>query len=89
MDFANRPLLTIFARNLELQAFRKGWTSQQLIKELDITQNAYNRIRQNRSRYLDPEILESAIELFDCTPNDLLLPQPDVVYGTSIRSSLR
>lgn len=74
-------LLRIYSRNLELWMTKKGWTPTQLAKRLGVTQNTLNRIRFNRSRYIDPEVFEGCLRVFDCVPNDLLTAHADIDYG--------
>lgn len=74
-------LLRVYSRNLELLMTKRGWSPVQLAQRLGITQNTLNRIRLNRSRYIDPEVLEGCIRLFNCTPNDLLATHSDIDYA--------
>lgn len=78
-------LLPIYARNMELLAFKRGWDSGRLAEELGITRAALNRIRFCNNRYIDPDIFNDLLRILECTPNDLLLPLPDLDY--SIRQS--
>lgn len=71
-------LLTNLWRNLEWLSFERGWGHDELREELGITKNTLNRLRFGRSRYIDPEILMSACEVFELTPNDLLFSKPEV-----------
>lgn len=78
-------LLPILARNLEFHAFKKGWDPGRLADELGITRATLNRIRFCHNRYIDPDIFNDLLRVLDCSPNDLLLPQPDIDY--TIRQS--
>jgi DNA-binding Xre family transcriptional regulator len=80
MSTAHPSLLHIFARNVQHYAFKRGWSSAQLAARLGITPHTMNRIRYGRGRYLDPEIMAEMFLLFQCEPNDLLLPQPGIDY---------
>lgn len=73
-------LLHVYARNLEHQAFKRGWSSALVAQKLGVTMNTYNRIRFAQGRYIDPEVFEACLKLFECSPNDLLIPQPDIEY---------
>lgn len=76
-----RPsLLAIYGRNIEHQAFRRGWTAAQLARKLNVTPTSLNRVRLMRGRYIDPELLEAFLHLFKCEPNDLLLAQDGLDY---------
>jgi len=74
-------LVTIYARNVEHCAFKRGWSAPKLATELGVTLNTLNRIRFARSRYLDPEVFVALLDIFECEPNDLLLPQPGIDYS--------
>ena len=74
------PLLHVYARNVEHCAFKRGWSHAYLATRLGVTAHTLNRIRYGRGRYLDPEVLAAMFELFECEPNDLLLPQPGIDY---------
>lgn len=74
------PLLSIYGRNVEVQAFKRGWSGAYLSTRLGIKPHTLNRIRLGRNRSIDPEVLEALTDLFGCTYNDLLLPQPDIDY---------
>lgn len=78
-------LLPIFARNLEFLAFKRGWNTGRLAEELGITRATLNRIRFCQNRYIDPDIFQDLLRLLECSPNDLLLPHPDLDY--TIRQS--
>lgn len=77
------PLLRVYARNVQLCAFKRGWSNNRLATELGVSLNTVNRVRFGRSRYLDPEVLEALLKAFDCEPNDLLLPQPGIDYESA------
>jgi DNA-binding Xre family transcriptional regulator len=83
MSAQNPSLLHIYARNVEHCAFKRGWPAGRLASELGVTMNSLNRIRFARSRYIDPEVFSALIELFECEPNDLLMPQPGIDYAVS------
>lgn len=76
---ADTPDIVItFWRNLEYYTFLRGWTNERLAEQLGVSKNTLNRLRFGRSRYIDPEILVSSLEVFELTPNDLLLSKPEV-----------
>jgi DNA-binding Xre family transcriptional regulator len=83
MTTQSPALLHIYARNVELCAFKRGWSFSRVATELGITLNTLNRIRFSRSRYLDPEVFSALLEIFACEPNDLLLPQPGIDYDVT------
>jgi DNA-binding Xre family transcriptional regulator len=76
-------ILPIYARNIELQAFKKGWSANRLALEIGTSVPTLNRVRFCRSKYIDPELFQDLLRVFKCTPNDLLLPQPDIDYTLS------
>jgi DNA-binding Xre family transcriptional regulator len=80
------PLTRVYARNIEHIAVMRGIPTSSLATELGLTANTMNRIRFARSRYLDPEVLVALLDLFECEPNDLLLPQPGIDYSHDIRT---
>lgn len=82
-------LIHIYARNVEHRAFMRGWQAPRLATELGVTLNTVNRLRFGRSRFIDPEVLAGLLELFNCAPDDLLLPQPGIDYSTHGRQSQR
>ena len=86
MESVIPPLLRIYARNIELLAVKRGIPSHALARKLGLTANTLNRIRFARSRYLDPEVFVALLGLFECEPNDLLLPQPGIDYSHDIRT---
>lgn len=71
-------IVVTFWRNLEWYCFQRGWTNDRLADQLGVSKNTLNRLRFGRSRYIDPEILVSSLEVFELTPNDLLLSKPEV-----------
>lgn len=81
MQSQQPPLLHVYARNVQHLAFKRGWSHGRLATELGITVNTLNRIRFARSRYIDPDVFTSLVEVFSCEPNDLLLPQPGIDYA--------
>ena len=74
-------LLPVYGRNIDHFAFKKGWTSTRLASELGITAGTLRRIRLSRGRYLDLDLMLELMRVFSCSPNDLLLPQPDIDYS--------
>lgn len=77
---AAHPLLRVFARNIDLLAFKRGLTRRELAEQLNITPYILSRVLNAQNRHLDPEIVSDLLAFFDCTPNDLLLPHADVTY---------
>lgn len=78
-------IVVTFWRNLEWYSFQRGWTKgayqpdlDRLAEQLGVSKNTLSRLRFGRSRYIDPEILVSSLEVFELTPNDLLIPKPEV-----------
>jgi transcriptional regulator with XRE-family HTH domain len=75
-------LLAVYGRNLDVCAFKRGWSTSQLATLLGISSNALNRIRSGKNRSIDPELLQRFSELFQCDFNALLMPQPGIDYKT-------
>ena len=71
-------IVLTFWRNLEYYSFLRGWTNERLADQLGVSKNTLNRLRFGRSRYIDPDILTSSLEVFELEPNDLLLSKPEV-----------
>ena len=71
-------VVVTFWRNLEWYSFQRGWTNEKLAEQLGVSKNTLNRLRFGRCRYIDPEILVASLEVFELTPNDLLLSKPEV-----------
>lgn len=69
---------SIFWVNLEYYAYQRGWNSAVLATQLGITKYTLRRLRSGQCRYIDPEILASSCEIFELTPNDLLLRKADL-----------
>jgi len=76
------PILRVYARNVEIAMCRRNLTPSALVRELGVSPHAVTNLRLHRGRWIDPELLAELLELFGCTPNDLLLPQPGVDYTT-------
>ena len=64
--------------NLEYYAYQRGWTNDVLAAQLGVSRNTLARLKSGRTRYIDPEILTSSCEIFELTPNDLLLRKADL-----------
>jgi DNA-binding Xre family transcriptional regulator len=73
-------LMRVYARNIDLLAYKRGWSTELLAKRLALSPNTLIRIRRHQSKYIDPEVLLALMDVFDCTPNDILLPQEGVNY---------
>ena len=71
-------IVVTFWRNLEYYSFLRGWTNERLADQLGVSKNTLNRLRFGRARYIDPEILTSSLEVFELSPNYLLLSKPEV-----------
>lgn len=84
MPLPQKPqLLTLYARNVELLACKKGWSFSEIATNTGISINTLNRVRHRRSKTIDPELLTEFLDLFKCTPNDLLQAHPDVDYSVT------
>lgn len=76
-------LLAIYARNIEVCAFKRGWSMRHLAEEAGCTVATLTRVRMRHNKMIDPELLASLLSVFDCRPDDLLLPHPDVDYSAT------
>ena len=74
-------LLTLYARNVEILACKKGWTFSKIASDTGVSINTLNGVRYKRSKTIDPELLTELMDLFKCSPNDLLQAHPDVDYS--------
>ena len=72
--------MNVLARNLSLLMCQQDITSQVLADELGISIHVVNRLRGNRTKLLNPEVLQGICQVLKCTPNDLLLPLQQVYY---------
>jgi len=73
-------ILSIYGRNIEMYTFKRGWSVHRLADELNCTVATLTRIRKCHNYLIDPELLSSLLRVFNCSPNDLLLPHDDVDY---------
>lgn len=76
------PLLTIYGRNIEVAAFKRGWTMRRLAHEAGCNVATLTRVRMKHNKLIDPDLFSALLAAFDCRPDDLLLPHPDVDYNT-------
>lgn len=76
-------LITIYGRNIEIFAFKRGWSMRHLADEAGCTVATLTRVRMRHNKTIDPELLASLLSIFNCRPDDLLLPHPDVDYTLS------
>ncbi len=77
-------MLRVYSRNSEILAIKRGWNTARVAAVLGVTANTLRRVRQKRNRYIDPELLAALIDVFECTPNDLLLPQAGIDYSSDV-----
>ena len=75
------PLIRVYVRNMELEGFKRGWNSTQLANKLGISANTFRRLRSGANRYICAELLQTAMSLFKCTPDNLLLPKDGIDYN--------
>lgn len=80
-------VLAVYARNIDLMLFKRGWSLSRLAKEVGITVPTLTRVRLRHNKYIDPELFSSLLRVFDCRPDDLLLPHPDVDYSTAFEDA--
>jgi len=80
MMIKSESIMKIYARNLLFEAFTRNWTTEQTAKELETTIHVIGRIRRGETIYIDLDILSKALEVFNCTPNDLLLKREYLTY---------
>ena len=77
-----RPeMLTQFAQNIMFMMFRDGLSQEQVVAETQIPEKTLSRVLANKHERIDPKVLVGLCNLFDLTPNDLLLPREDVDYN--------
>lgn len=73
-------LLTVYARNIDLLLFKRGWSLSRLAREAGVTVPTLTRVRLRHNKYIDPELFEALLRVFDCNPDELLLPHPGIDY---------
>lgn len=78
------PLIAIYARNIEIFAFKRGWSMRHLADEVGCTVATLTRVRMRHNKTIDPELLSALLTAFECRPDDLLLPHPDVDYTPAL-----
>ena len=83
MSNTAHPILRVYARNVEIFMCRRNLTPTHLAHQLSASPHALANLRFHRGRWIDPELLVELLQLFECEPNDLLLPQPGVDYTNS------
>jgi DNA-binding Xre family transcriptional regulator len=79
----SHSLMRIYARNLDYQLFKRGWTAQRLATELGLDLRTVTRLRTAQIGRIDPELFSAICDVFRCTPNDLLLPNDELTYTLS------
>jgi DNA-binding Xre family transcriptional regulator len=73
-------LLTIYAKNIDLMAFKRGWSMAYLAELIGVTVPTLTRVRLRHNKYIDPEIFASLLRVFECRPDDLLSAHSDIDY---------
>lgn len=74
------PLMKVFGRNMELIALKRGWTLKEVADRGELSYYHLCQLRKGTARYLDPDCIEVLLKTLEVTPNDLFLPQSDVIY---------
>lgn len=75
-----KRLIRIYSRNLQFETFVRDWSIDKVAEMLGTTPNAISRIRREASVYIDVDILTRCLEVFNCTPNDMLLERDYLNY---------
>lgn len=73
-------LLTIYSRNVDYLAFKRGWSRSTLAQKLGVSSYVVGRLHRAEGRFIDADLLEALLNVFDCFPNDLLIPYPEIEY---------
>jgi len=76
----NPELLTIYAKNIDLLAFKRGWSMSYLADQVGVTVPTLTRVRLRHNKYIDPELFSAFLTVFECRPDDLLSAHPDIDY---------
>ena len=74
------PLMRVFGRNMELLALKRGWTLKEVADKGELSYYHLTQVRNGKARYFDPDFIEGLLKTLEVTPNDLFLPQSDVIY---------
>lgn len=77
----SHPLMRVYARNLDYQLFKRGWTAQHLASELGLDTRTVTRLRNAQVGRIDPELFTAMCDVFQCTPNDLLMRHDELIYS--------
>jgi len=80
MMTSTEQIMRTYSRNLLFEAFTRNWTTEQLANKLGTTIHTIGRIRRGEAIYIDVDIFQKALDIFDCTPNDLLLKRDYLTY---------
>ena len=74
------PLMKVFGRNVELLALKRGWTLKEVADKGELSYYHLSQVRKGTARFIDPDCIEILLKTLEVTPNDLFLPQSDVIY---------
>lgn len=76
----SHPLMRVYARNLNYELFRRGWTAQRLASELGLDVRTVTRLCNAQVGRIDPELFSAMCDVLRCTPNDLLMKRDELTY---------
>lgn len=74
------PLMKVFGRNVELLALKRGLTLKEIADKGELSYYHLSQVRKGTARFIDPDCIEILLKTLEVTPNDLFLPQSDVIY---------
>jgi DNA-binding Xre family transcriptional regulator len=64
-------VITVLEWNLDKYMDEEDLTFQEVVEKTKVHKNIISRIKNNRQRRLDLDVLERIIKGLDCQPNDL------------------
>lgn len=73
-------MLADYSRNIEYQCFRRQWSVDELVAKTGLSRNTIQRIRANRHKQIDALALSKFCEVFEVSPDGLLLRHEGITY---------
>jgi DNA-binding Xre family transcriptional regulator len=81
LESAPEPqMLSDYSRNIEYFCFKLQWTVDMLCEATGLSRNTINRIRANHHKHIDAHALTRFCNVFNVSPNELLLRIEGITY---------